>query len=90
MRRQRSLIALLLLVIVQDPHARGVQVIELTGADGAYEDHDGDAREHQRQRQHDVEHFHDQKLLARYEWTITVRELSGINTAATSGSRRLR
>src|SRR5512146_3322214 len=80
-------------ILVKDPQSRRFQIVELTGPCRPDEHRQRDPAEEQRHGEQDEHHAHDlksprartRKVRARYELMITVSELSGISTAATSG-----
>src|ERR1035437_838322 len=77
-----------LLVVVQHPQCRGLEVVELTPIRRPHERSDGHRDDEQRDRHHDVEHAHaglSTNVRACHELSTTVSELAGMRIAATSG-----
>jgi hypothetical protein len=84
-------------VIHEDAMAISLQVVELTAAAGPEQDADGDESEKEHSGDQTVDHFHKQvaesqprsdapnRPRIRAELPMTARELTGIDTAATSG-----
>ena len=78
-------------LLMQDPHRRGREIVELPGArrPGVGPDEERDQQE--RERDQHEEHAHPTlvvKVRLRQAPTIAVTELTGIRIAATNGSSR--
>jgi hypothetical protein len=74
-------------IVEQDAARRGVDIVELAGADGPRKRGDGAGGADEREAE-DQEHHGHRKALERSELASTVSELSGIAAAAMSGWTR--
>src|SRR5512146_3370994 len=78
------------IVVVQHPHARRIEVVELSAPGRPHERAYGRGDDQQRERQHDIDDAHESSLNVRdrQDATTTVSELAGMRIAAASGVRR--